>query len=253
MSIFSRRSLPAIAAGSVIIGSLALAAAPALAAGSGAMRPAIAGKVTAVSGDTLTVTSAYRQRGNTSSSPTSAVYTVDASHATVLKGGQSSSVSAIAAGDAVMVQGTVSGTNVAATVIRDNIPGSVRGSKAGWAEHASSTLPAALEGNGEPVVGGTVSTVNGSSFTVATKAGQTYAIDATNATITKPGTASSTIANVAVGDSVIVQGAINGTSVVASSIHDQSANGATSGAPAPAHKSLFGTIDGFFSHLFGFF
>src|ERR1700722_5977915 len=86
--------------------------------GSGTMnhgqRPAVVGTVSAVSGTTLTVTGMAGPNGG---SPTT--YTFDASSATVTKSGQTSSVSSIAVGDTVAVQGTVSGTTVTATSIRD--------------------------------------------------------------------------------------------------------------------------------------
>src|SRR5512146_566500 len=74
--------------------------------------PGIFGKVTAVNGTTLTV----------SDTRTDTSYTVDASGATVMKNGSASSLSSVAVGDTVFVQGTVSGTNVTATTIRDGVP-----------------------------------------------------------------------------------------------------------------------------------
>ena len=60
---------------------------------------------------------------------TGTVYTVDATNAKIYKGGATTtvSVSAIATGDKVMVQGTISGTNIAATVIRDGVGGMMGG------------------------------------------------------------------------------------------------------------------------------
>ena len=78
---------------------------------------------------------------------TATTYTVDASSATVTKNGAASTVSAIAVGDTVMVQGTVSGTNVTAKTIRDGV---------GQGQPA-------IQGNGQPVVAGTVTAINGNS------------------------------------------------------------------------------------------
>jgi hypothetical protein len=86
----------------------------------------------------------------------------------------------------------------------------------------------------------------------------TYTVDASSATIVK-GNVTSSIANVATGDSVVVQGTVNGTSITASSVIDQGAKGqdasSTSGTSV-AHgnfvSGIFGAIGGFFSHIFGF-
>lgn len=88
--------------------------------------PGIMGKVTAVSGTTLTVTDL---RNSTS-------YTVDASNAKVLKfvSGQTPttiSVSGIAVGDTVGVRGTISGTTVTATDVMDGMPSRAHGPPAG--------------------------------------------------------------------------------------------------------------------------
>ncbi|MGH7175384.1 MAG: DUF5666 domain-containing protein [Minisyncoccia bacterium] len=242
-----------IALGSVVLGCL-LAGGTAFAAGPGwgmeigQVQAPVVGTVSAVSGDTLTVTSRGFGRNATSTS-----YTVDASGATVTKAGTSSPISSIAIGDLVMIQGSVNGTNVTATTIRDGIPpgmpGRVHGPNPRAEQHASSTP--LIMGNGEPVVGGNVSVINGSTLTVTTKAGVVYTVDATSATISKHGVTNATISNVSVGDSVIVQGVVNGTSVTASAVIDQGVpiNTATS---SPAHR-FFGALGGFFSHVFGFF
>jgi len=78
-------------------------------------KPAVRGKVTAISGTTLTVANA-----------SSTVFTVDASNATVMKivagaKAAASTVSAIQTGDTVSVMGTLSGTSVTATSIRDGV------------------------------------------------------------------------------------------------------------------------------------
>ena len=91
--------------------------------GSDSVRPGVTGTVSAISGTTLTVTSKKMERGmnkaGTSTPAASVTYTVDASNATVTKNNTTSTLSAIAVGDTIMVQGTVSGTNVTATTIRD--------------------------------------------------------------------------------------------------------------------------------------
>jgi hypothetical protein len=161
--------------------------------------PAVIGTVTAISGDSLTV-----QSTATGQNSTQTTYTVDATNATVTKAGASSTVSAIAVGDTIAVQGTVSGTNVTATAIRDGVSGQMF--------------------NGQNGVFGTVASISGDTITVTGRTPQngtatTYTVDATNATVTKAG-ASSTVSNIAVGDTIMVQGTVSGTNVTATSIRD---------------------------------
>lgn len=266
MSTLLKRSLLALAGGSVLIGSLALAAVPAFAAGPGPAafpRPAVVGKVTAISGNTVTVSSlSWGRDDDSKTAQSTTTYSVDASGATVSTNGKASSLSNITVGDLVMVEGTVTGTSVTATAIRDGMmfkgvgPKGPRGPQDEWMEHSSSTRIHAsstppFAGNGEPVIGGTVSGVSGSTFTVTAKAGQTYSVDASSAKFTKPGVSGATIANVSNGDSVVVQGAVNGSSVTASTVIDQAV--AASGGAHPPHRGVLGAIGGFFTRVFGFF
>jgi hypothetical protein len=71
-------------------------------------QPVIGGAVTAVSGNTLTVTNKSK-----------VTYTVDMTNATVEKANAASSVSAIAVGDNVVVQGAITGNAVTATSVID--------------------------------------------------------------------------------------------------------------------------------------
>jgi hypothetical protein len=239
--------------------------------GGGSMMPAgVFGTVTAINGDTLTVTSKAWARPNSTSTPAasaSTVYTVDASNATIYKGSATTtvSVSSIATGDTVMVQGTVTGTNVAATIIRDGFPRPMGGPMMPPGKgfegrgNGTSTPPVSpITGNGEPVVGGNITAVSGTMLTITNASNVTYTIDASAATLVKNGT-STAITNLAVGDSVIVQGTVNGTSVTASSVIDQGVKGtnATStvkvkGGVGFGFGGIFGAIGGFFQHLFGF-
>src|ERR1700734_1869477 len=133
--------------------------------------PGVFGTVTAISGDSITLSSkGFGQNA------TATTYTVDATNATVTKSGAASSISAIAVGDTVMVQGTVSGDSVTATKISDGVvPGA--GGK-------GPTGPS-IQGNGEPVVGGTITAINGSSLTITNASKVTYTIDASSATVDK--------------------------------------------------------------------
>jgi hypothetical protein len=84
------------------------------------MMPGVMGVVASINGTTLTVT------GRTGDSATT-TYTVDASSAMVLKSTSgkvaTSTLSAVVAGDKVMVEGTVSGTSITAKTILDGLIG----------------------------------------------------------------------------------------------------------------------------------
>jgi hypothetical protein len=219
--------------------------------------PGVFGTVASISGTTLTVTSKMPQKktdlsGTIGMTATAVTYTVDASNATVTKDNAASTVSAIAVGDTVMVQGTVSGTNVTAKTIRDGVM-MQKGTKPGTPGQTGTSPAPIITGNGQPVVGGSVTAESGSILTITNKSNVTYSVDATSATIEK-GNAASTLSSVAVGDTVIVQGAVNGSSITASSVIDQGATPAA-GSTAPKPKGVMGFfsgIGGFFAHLFGF-
>ena len=261
-------------AGSLLIGSVAFAqTTPTTPSASGwgkggahmtGRMPGVFGTVSAVSGTTLTVTAKMPQRpasGTTSGATpaiTTTTYTVDASSATVTKANAASSVSAIAVGDTVMVQGTVSGTSVTAKTIRDGVV-PMTGKGPGMMGQRPQSGPT-IQGNGQPVVGGSVTAVNGSTITVATAQGNiSYSIDASSATVNK-GNATSSVSAIAVGDRVVVQGTVSGTSVTAASVIDSGA-AASAGTPADGQSGgpkgpmggFFGAIGGLFQRLFGFF
>lgn len=240
--------------------------------------PGIFGTVSAVDGTTLTVTAkVWPGMMNATSSESSGVdtYTVDASNATVYKGSATSTVSLsdVNVGDVVMVQGTVSGTNVTATTIRDGVMGTFMGGRRpggvgggfghnGSSTYSSSTRPTSLiQGNGEPVVGGSVTAISGTTLTVTNPGNVTYAIDVSSSTIIKNGT-TTTVASIAIGDNLIVQGTVNGTSITASSVIDQgmkagnasstNGGGASRGKGGAFFGGFLGAIGGFFQHLFKF-
>jgi hypothetical protein len=253
--------------------------------GNGSAHPAgIFGTVTAVNGTTLTIESPNRGFGPRSenaatNAPTSTSYTVDAANASVMKDGASSTIANVNTGDKVLARGTVSGTTVTANAIYDGVlgpnvnPGGPmrrafedgtstwdhwNGSST-WSSRPTGTALALLQGNGDPIVGGTVTAVNNGMFTITNAGKVTYSIDAEQATVVK-GNATSSYAAIAVNDRVIVQGAVNGTSVTASSVIDQgplpgSANGTSTSSTGPAAGvgGFFRGIGLFFRHLFGFF
>jgi hypothetical protein len=210
------------------------------------MRPAVVGKVTAVSGTTISIESRMM---NQSASTT---YTVNASSATIMKANATSTVSSIKVGDEVLVIGTVSGTTVNATLIRDGMIMN-RGDKGRGGPWNASSTPGFM-GNGQPVIGGTVSAVSGNTITVNTSSNVTYTVDASSAKIIK-GATTSAITSVAVGDNVFIQGPVNGTTVSATTVIDGRAGAGFKGPPGnpPAMKrGVLSSIGNFFKRIFGF-
>lgn len=246
--------------GATLVGSLGLAL-PAFAKDSQgnestASHTAVAGIVASISGTSLTVTSNARER---EASTTAVTFTVDASNATVTKNGATSTLGAVTVGDRVMVRGTVAGTQVVATSISDGkMLGRGKGpmmGKGSQGRTASSTRPMMTfpTGNGQPIIAGTVSSIQGTTLSVSTKAGITYSVDAASTTVMKSGVIS-TLSTIASGDAVVVQGAVTGTSVTASSIIDQGTVPAGSEGFEGAGKGagFFHAMGGFFSRMFGF-
>jgi hypothetical protein len=221
--------------------------------GEGMTRPAVVGTVSAISGDILTVSGKQFTKSTTfgvAPTSTTITYTVDATNATVTKAGVASSVSAITIGDMVAVQGKVSGTNVTATSIRDGMMTRGTGKDAGTGTSTNANSAANLvAGNGQPIVGGSITAISGNTLTVTNKSNVTYTVDATNSKFLQ-GTTVVTISGLKVGDTVVVQGTVNGNNITASTVIDQSKPaGATT---TTKHTSFFGGIGQFFSHLFGF-
>jgi hypothetical protein len=148
----------------------------------------------------------------------------------------------------LMVNGTASGTSVAAKTIIDGFMKKPLPPKPENPEML-------FQGNGEPIVAGTVSSVSSSSITITNKSNVTYTVDVSNAKIIK-GNATSTVASIVSGDAVLVQGTINGTSVTASGVIDQAAHPQPKDNPGKGLgervRGFFGGIGNFFSHLFGF-
>ncbi len=222
----------------------------------GQEKPAVVGTVTAISGSTITISSKTPGRSEkgamrgATSTPVSVTYTVNASAATVIKNGATSTVSSIASGDVLAVVGTVSGTNIAAKLIIDGEPRPMPG---------KGPKEPAFTGNGQPVVLGTVSSISGSTLVITNKSNVQYTVDASNAVIRK-GAATSTVSAIVVGDNVVVQGTVNGTSIAASTILDQkpvkplnaNGNNGNNNQGKGGGRGFFGAVGGFFAHLFGF-
>ena len=187
------------------------------------MKPAVIGTVTAVNGNSITVASHPMRPMGTNNQVATTTYSVDATNATVNKNNATSTVQNITVGDMVLVQGTISGTNVTATMIRDN--SNTR------ANFATSTMPRRMDrgrfnassstmnilDNGQPVIAGNVTSVSGNIITISNSNNASYTIDATNAKITT-GKDTVTIQSVAIGDGVIAQGTVNGNSMTATTV-----------------------------------
>ena len=229
--------------------------------------PGVFGTVTAISGSTITITSKAPQfgkkPGTTATAGTVTTYTINAGSAIVTKNNVASSLSSITVGDVIAAEGTISGTTVTATTIRDGIPTGKGGEGFGAGHASSTTAQAVIQGNGQPVIGGAVTAITGNTLTVTNKSNVTYTVDVTSAKFVKPGIASASVANITVGDNVIVQGAVNGNAVTATSVIDQgvvpTTTNATSNPPTVAGSAVtprtgfFESIGGFFHKLFGFF
>jgi len=212
----------------------------------GPMKPFVVGTVSAINGNTLTVVG-HGGPGKMTGTTASTTYSVDATNAKVTKANVASTVSAIAVGDNVAVQGTLTGTTIVATTIRDGMMGPGVGFGKGPGGNRTGTSTPAFTGNGEPIVAGTISAINGSTISITNKSNVTYSVDTTNAKILQ-GNKTVDISTLKTSDAVVVQGTINGTSIVASSVIDQ-VKPANAGNP---HPGFFGGISQFFMHLFGF-
>jgi hypothetical protein len=227
----------------------------------GMIRPVAVGKVTTVSGNTITINSQTGPKPkSTEAAVAPLVLTIDATNAVVIKNNATSTVGAIVVGDTIAVQGTVTGTNVVATTIRDGLmtgKGIGNGEVSGRSG-TSTPRVSPIQGNGQPVVAGSISVITGTSLTVTTQSGVTYTVDAANAKIVQ-GQTTINISNLAVGNPVVIQGTVNGTVIVASSILDQvrpagttnNANGDNQGQNPPK-QGFFRGIGNFFAHMFGF-
>ncbi|MEO5646444.1 MAG: DUF5666 domain-containing protein [Candidatus Paceibacterota bacterium] len=208
------------------------------------MHNVVFGTVTAINGSTITISSKSMNKNATTQ--VSTTYVVNASGAKIDKNTTAGSISNIAVGDSVMVQGTITGTNIVATKIHDGVMAKGAGKQTPGT--AGMNIP---NGNGQPIVGGTVTAVSGNTITITNKSNVTYTIDATNAKITKSGT-TAVASNIAVGDTLVAQGTINGTSVAAVNIIDSGAVSANANGNNGLHVGFFGKIGNFFSRIFGF-
>ena len=184
-------------------------------------RPAVMGTVSAISGTTVTLTG---KDGKT--------YAVDASAAVVTKGiGQTStttSLSAIPTGETVIIMGTLTGANVTASRIIYSLGGAMMkgGPSLAGDEIATGPKPEDMDGKPHdaprPVVVGSVTAVTGTTITLTGKDSAVITVDASDATFIKAGdkTTATTIAGIAVGDTIAVEGTATGSTVTATKVVD---------------------------------
>jgi hypothetical protein len=173
--------------------------------------PTVAGTVTSVNGLTLTISGATAPKMATSS------FTVILTSSTVVvKNKATTTASSIVVGDKVAVLGTLSGSSVSATslMVDPKIGEMAREIKNG----GKSEMMAMMQGNGAPLVGGSISAISGNTLTITNKGGAIYTVDATSAKVAKGGQGTTTVSTLKVGDMIMVQGAVNGTTITANSI-----------------------------------
>jgi hypothetical protein len=205
---------------------------PSMEAGDFKREPGVMGKVSAISGTTITLTGKSHVGGVV----TDVSYTVDASAATVKKfvaGTDESTkptettitVSDIAVDDTIMVKGTVTETTVTATEIIVGQPGKGPGERGG--KDMSDVKR-------EPGVMGKVSAISGNTVTLSGKSGfgkdatdVSYTVDVSAATVkkfvagtdgSKPTETTIAVSDIVVGDMIMVKGTVSGTTVTATEI-----------------------------------
>ncbi len=166
-------------------------------------RPILAGKVTAISGTTLTIESKHPGKDTTDAK----TYSVSIANAQVIKGfekGQptAGAASDIKVGDMVAIDGTISGTIVTATKVITGMPG-----------HGKGMLFMHKGGAG---AGGTITAIQGSTITLTGMDGKTYTVTADSAKIEKMTTIS--VSDLKVGDKIGVHGDVSGTTISAKHI-----------------------------------
>ena len=212
------------------------------------MKPAVFGTVSAVNGNTITVTGKQGFGANA----VATTFTIDATSAKIMKNNVAGTISSILVGDTVIAQGTLTGTNLVATMIRDGQMG--KGMRGGPNDNQPGKTPTTspITGNGQPIVAGTVSSINGSTLTITNKSNVSYTVDTTNAKIVQ-GQNNISISNIAVGNMIVVQGTVNGNSVIATSVIDQAKTAnTTANTSEQPHQGFFAGIGSFFAHIFGF-
>jgi hypothetical protein len=126
-------------------------------------------------------------------------------------------------GDRVLVNGTLEGTKITAKNVHIGIPARAEKRIEDRKEKREEAKPIDLirQGDGQPVIVGTVGTTTGSSttFTLTNKSNVVYTIDAANTKVYLK-SATGTVIDIKTGDRVVVQGAVSGTSITATTVID---------------------------------
>jgi len=167
------------------------------------------GTVTVANGSVLTI--------DTMAGKTKTSYTVDASSAALLKGMGKGTTATIAitdikTGDRIFAIGTLSGTNVSATSVRD----------LGQFNKKNNSNKTAIIRKGNMFMG-TVTSVNGSTIAATGFNKTAYTVNAANAKLTKgmgKDAAIIVLTDIKIGDRISAVGAVSGTTVAATSVRD---------------------------------
>ncbi len=176
-------------------------------------------------------------------------HVVDATNASVLINNATSSISEIAVGDTLFVQGVADGNKkIIANIIRDiaTINSKVKViSNNNQKQNSTSTL--ANNSGSQPVIIGTVTSINNSTIIIKDRNSTSFSIDATSAKILKKN-GEILVSNIALGDYLMVQGKISSSSAVATVILDRGIIATTSASKSTTN--IFNKIGNFIKGLF---
>lgn len=193
----------------------------------------IVATVTAINGNTFTVSEIFRGEGKNATT-TPKIYTVDVSSAKFVKAGATTTVSSIVIGDKISIVGAINGSNITAKVIRE----------------AGNLKAMEMAGDGKPVVEGKITGINGNIITITNKSNVVYTIDASTAKIFV-NNATNTISTLKVNDEIVVQGTVNGTNITATNIMTHQDKNIDSNNPNK-RPGFFEKTKNFFKKMFGF-
>ncbi len=157
----------------------------------------ITGTVTAISGSTIAVKS---NRNNTT-------YNVVTANAKIYKGPTVKALADIKVGDFIIAEGSIEGDKFMATRILDTQFNMNYPENGNWE-------------NFKPGIMGTISAVSGTTLTVTAKDGTVYTVATADAKFQKEKGSTIGINDLKVGDTVLIQGTVNGTNVTAKNVFD---------------------------------
>lgn len=192
------------------------------------LKPGIMGTVTVIGTNSLTV----KDKNGT-------VYTVNTTNAKFQRDKNATiTFSDIIAGDTVIIQGTVTGTNVAATNVFD------------IQLFSREAKDVKTDKNHVYAVTGKVTAITGNDITVLGNNNTSYVVSVVGASIHAKNEKDSqtlyTISNITVGDTLMIDGTINGTNVSATNVVDANLK-----ANNGEHNGFFNKVGNFFKRLFG--